>query len=155
MVGVRQYLLTLCVSSAVCAVINSFFDSKRNTNKIIRLLTGMFISLCAISPLLNVGQWDLTTFTDRITFGSEAVENGKNMASATTAEFIKEQVGAYVVNKATAMNLDIDVDVKLDDTTQRPCSIVLSGAISPYSKQILSQYITDNLGIAKEDQHWK
>ena len=154
--AIRQYLLTLCAASVVCAVINTLFDSKGSITKIIRLLTGMFIALCAFSPLVRIDKLDFTTFTDRIHLSSPAVEMGKSMAENSTAELIKESVAAYVLDKAAQMDLNVDVEVILDNSEPpQVCEIILKGDVSPYAKEILGQYISDTLGVAKEDQSWK
>lgn len=156
MQSMRQYLLTLCAASAVCAVINTLFVSKKSIQRIIKLLTGMFMALCAFSPLLNVDQWDFGDFADKFSVSASAVEAGESMAADATAEFIKEHIAAYVLDKAATLDVNIDAEVLLDDSAPPQVSgIILKGDVSPYAKEILAQYMNDTLGIAKEDQHWE
>jgi len=154
--SIRQYLLTLCAASALCAVINTLFVSKKSIQRIIKLLTGMFMALCAFSPLLNIDDWDFEAFTDKFSVNASAVEAGESMAADATAEFIKEHIAAYVLDKAATMDLDIDAEVMLDDTHPPQVSgIIIKGAVSPYAKGVLAEFMNDTLGIAKEDQHWE
>ena len=69
---------------------------------------------------------------------------------------IKEQTEAYILEKASALNADITVSVKLALDTQYPTpeSVHIKGNISPYARRLLSQTIQDDLGIASEDQVW-
>ncbi len=155
--GIRQYLLTITAAAVLCALINSLLKSKGSIYAVIKLLTGLFMALCAISPFLNIGDLNFNSFTDAINIeAAEVVIAGENMALESTGRIIKEQVAAYILDKAATMDLDIEVEVTLDSSNPpQPCAVMLKGAVSPYAKEILGQYINDTLGIAKEDQFWK
>ena len=53
------------------------------------------------------------------------------------------------------MDAVLDVEVTLnDDDPPVPCGVKITGSISPYSKEMLSSFIANDLSIAKEDQIW-
>ena len=88
-------------------------------------------------------------------YGDVYVSEGKSMAANQVADIIKSQSEAYILDKANRMGLEISVEVELDnDNNSIPSSVCISGNISPYAKKVLSEYITDCLGIAKENQKW-
>ena len=155
--GITQYLLTITAAAIICALISTFLKTKGSIFSVIKLLTGLFMALCAVSPFLNIKDLDFYGFMDSIHFDAqEAVCIGENMVMESTGKIIKDQVAAYILDKAATMELDIEVEVTLDSSNPpQPCAVTLKGAVSPYAKEILSQYINNTLGIAKEDQFWK
>jgi hypothetical protein len=53
------------------------------------------------------------------------------------------------------MGAEVEVEVTLsDDSTQVPCAVTITGMVSPYLKQRLSEMIEEDLQIKREDQHW-
>jgi hypothetical protein len=41
-----------------------------------------------------------------------------------------------------------------DGQPQTPCAVTISGMVSPYLRQRLTDLIEEDLQIKKEDQHW-
>lgn len=153
---IRGYILSVICAAIICSVINSMIGSKTTHGTIIRLLSGIFMSVALISPLVNIR---LTDYTDNFSAiqanGTQLVSTGQNLAYEQLHSIIKSQTEAYILDKAASMDIVLDVEVKLNQNDPPiPCEVKITGAISPYSKESLSRYITNNLGIAKEDQVW-
>lgn len=157
MAGIRQYLLTVIAAALICAVFNTISSPKGAVKGILKLLSGVFLALSVISPLLDIGQIEISEFTQNLQ--SDAVETitlGKSMAAESASQIIKEKTAAYILDKAESMNLDIEVEVCLDDSfPQQPCGVTIKGSISPYARETLKEYIEKNLGIKKENQWWR
>lgn len=154
---VQQYLLTVTAAAMVCAVVNTLSGPKGTVKAVLKLLTGLFLALSVISPWLDIGQLNLSSFTDDLQNEAvDAVSLGETMALDSVGRIIKEKTAAYILDKAESLGLDIVVEVTLDSSNPpQPCAVKIDGATSPYAKDILMQYIEDNLKIAKENQSWE
>lgn len=156
MENIRQYLLAVTAAAMVCAVINTLTGPKGTVKALLKLLTGLFLALSVLSPWLDLGQLNLSNFADVLqSEAGDAVSLGETMALDSVGGIIKERTAAYILDKAESMDLDIEVEVTLDSSNPpRPCAVKINGSVSPYAKEILKQYIEDNLDIAKENQSW-
>lgn len=154
--GIRRYLLTVTAAALVCAIAGTLFDKKSAPAAVIKLLCGLFMTFCVISPCMDLELMDFSAFTG--SFSDEAaaaVSDGKSMAFNARADIIKEQTRTYILDKAQTLNLEIDVEVILDSSDiPAPCAVILRGAASPYGKEVLGQYIESNLSIPKENITW-
>lgn len=154
--SIRQYLLTITAAAVVCSMANVLAGKKGTSAAVIKLLSGLFMTLCVISPLVKLEKIDFGIFTDGLAAeAAQTASYGEIMAKDAAGEIIKARTQAYILDKAASMNLDVAVEVMLDsENPPKPCAVTIEGDVSPYSKEILSQYIADNLSIAKEDQQW-
>ena len=85
----------------------------------------------------------------------DIVSEGEDMAVSATASIIKEQVTAYILDKASSLGLNLEVEVTMTGSSPPvPSAVALKGTASPYAKQRLQQIITDELGIPEENQSW-
>ena len=154
--GIRRYLLTVTAAALVCAIVGALFDKKGAPAAVMKLLCGLFMTFCVISPFMDFELMDFSSFTGSFSDdAAAAVSDGKSMASNAQADIIKEQTRTYILDKAQTLDLDIDVEVILDSSDiPAPCAVILRGAVSPYAKEVLGQYIENNLSIPKENQTW-
>lgn len=154
--NVKQYLLTVTTASLICAVVKTLSGSKGAVKSVLQLLSGVFLALTVVSPWLNLSDLDLSTYIGALQNESiVAVSLGESMAEKSTGEIIKDKTTAYILDKANSMDLDVEVEVTLDGSDPpQPCAVSIKGSASPYSKEILKEYIESNLGISKENQSW-
>ena len=52
--SIRQYLLSITAAAVICAIINALSGKKGTTSAVVKLLSGLFLTLSVISPLLNL-----------------------------------------------------------------------------------------------------
>ena len=153
---IRQYLLSIIAAAILCGLINTLIGKKGAYSAVIRLISGLFMALTVISPVVNI---QLQNFTDYVnSFSQQAgviVNSAEAMAWEERNTIIKSRAEAYILDKAVSMKLELDVEVTLSDTNPPlPCAVTIKGSVSPYSKEVLSSYIANDLGISKEDQLW-
>lgn len=155
---VRQYVISVISAAILCGIVNIITEGKHAHTAIIRMITGIFMSITLISPLLKMQIDGLTEYTDRLfSEGNMAVANGKDIAQDELCSIIKSRTEAYILDKANSMKLDIEVEVEVnlgDEYLPLPNAVTLTGSVSPYSKDVLSGYIANELGIPREDQVW-
>ena len=76
-------------------------------------------------------------------------------AAQEQAKIIKEQSQAYILDKAVSLGADISVAVTVSETTPpTPIEITVKGAVSPYVKTVLKDYLKEQFGIPEEAQKW-
>ena len=152
----KDYILGIMVAGIVCGVTRSLLSDKTAIGQILRLLTGILMVITILSPVVNISFTHITDFLDGLTEqGDYYANSGKTMAEESMSAIIKEQIEAYILDKADRMDLDITVEVALDDSNNSvPCGVTITGNLSPYAKGILGSYIEEQLGIAKENQRW-
>lgn len=152
----REYIFSIIVTGLVCGIIQGFVRNKTSTGKIIKLLTGILMTITILSPITNISFSNISDYLNDLNIQSNLYSSsGKEMARESLSAIIKEQSEAYILDKANRMDLDIVVEVALDDRNNSiPCGVTITGNLSPYAKGILGSYIEENLGIAKEYQRW-
>ena len=53
MQGIREYLLSITSAAIICAVAKHIIGEKGRSSKIIYVVTGLFMAITLISPVLN------------------------------------------------------------------------------------------------------
>lgn len=154
--SLRAYLLSIVAAAVIAAVIMKLVGDKNPYSGIIRLLTGLFLSITVISPLAKIRIADAGAYFSSLQVDSAAViEDGENTANNALGEIIKENTEAYILEKAEKIGLKIDVTVFLSEGLPPvPKSVTISGAAAPYAKMQLQAIIEKDLAIAKENQSW-
>ena len=153
---IREYLMGVIAAALLCGVIMSVFGKKGMVGVAIKLMGGLFMILAVVHPWLSISLEDWFDWNgDIVADGEEYVISGAAMANNAYRVGIKEQLEAYIVDEAKALECTISVEVTLtDDQLPGPKSVILTGNISPYARQVLSNILTKDLGIEQEDQIW-
>lgn len=153
---IREYLLSITAAAIICAVVRQMFGKDRPIGKLIKIISGLFMVVTVLSPLLEFRLDDWIGQTeDLVVQGDPYVEEGVSHAESAMSDIIKQQLEEYILDEAERLCVKIRAEVTLrDDGTFTPEGVVLKGEISPYSKQALSEYIVQTLGITEENQKW-
>lgn len=149
MSGLTAYLMRLICAAFVCAFVQSVAGSSQGLR---RLIAGIFLTLTALSPMgdLELPDFDL----DRLRADAQAaVMEGERQAEEMQTDIIMEACEAYIWNKAAGMGLELQIHLELDGQSL-PCSVELTGAASPRERRLLTQMITQDLGMEREDVIW-
>ena len=154
---IRRYLISLIAAAIIVGIITSILKGKGSGASIIRLVSGIFLALVMLRPILRIEIQDFFSIYNNISLDtSEAVSNGKILAQEQLHSIIKENLEAYILDKASALQLDVDVDVFLtEELPPTPTSIKITGNASPYNKQVFQTFLSDEIGISKEQQIWQ
>ena len=154
--GIQQYLLTVIAAAVICGIVNTLIGKKSAAASIVRLISGLCMAICVISPFLKVR---LDHYSDYLgSFSQEAdilVTDGKDAAMIELRKIIKSRTEAYILDKAASLKLDVQVEVTLtDEDPPLPCAVTINGSASPYAKNTLIRCIANDLGIPEEGQIW-
>ncbi len=156
MEAIRQYLISIIVTSVIIRILCVFFDNKGMIGTVIRLLGGIILVFTLLSPLtkFQLDSWQ-NFYNDISSEASAAVSWGQEIGSNAAAAIIKEELETYIQDKASAMQLQVDIQLELSETyPQIPQAVTIEGAVSPYGKRLLAQFLSENIGIPEENQIW-
>lgn len=153
----KSYIISVIAAAIICAISRALLSEKTAYGQLVKLLTGILMTITVISPLIHLSFDRITDYFDGLTWEANAyVADGESFAQENTARIIKEKTEAYILDKANCMGLEIAVEVELDaDNNSIPGGVVITGSLSPYAKEVMSGFMEDTLGIAKENQKWK
>lgn len=153
MENLRQYMLSLIGAALMCSILIKLAKSTINV-ELIKLLCGIFLLLCFLSPFYQI---DFATITEGAFSYTEdaciAVEEGKNLASEMMLQGITAELKTYILGKAEEMDLALSVEISLDQYGI-PIAVILHGSAEPYQKESIAHILQSDLGIPKENQTW-
>ena len=152
----KSYILSIVIAAIICSISTSLLDRQKSAGKIIRILSGVLMTVVLLTPLKNFSLSVIPSYLDDISADAQSyVDEGKLSAQHHATAIIKERTEAYILDKAKTMGLDIAVEVQLDDNNSIPCGVILSGNYAPFEKGVLCNFIVQTLGITEEYQQWK
>ena len=154
--AITEYLISITTAVLICAAAKYMIGDKTPMGKLVKVICGVFTAITVISPLTDFKIQDITDKIESyISYGDGYVLAGAEYAENTMEEIIKQQIESYILDEADRLSADIQASIIMcSDQSYIPHSVKLSGAVSPYQKKVLSEYMEDTLGIAKENQQW-
>ncbi len=154
--GLSEYLLGVCAAALICAVVTGLLGKKGSMGTGIKFVCGCFMLLTVLSPLTGLQLRGVNyMFTDVSAEADTLRESGENSARNQLTAIITEQTQAYILDKAEDLGASITVQVQCSvDELPVPSSVQISGTVSPYAKKRLTDIITEDLGIRKEELTW-
>ena len=152
----RNYLLGLLCTALLCGVVNQVVGSKSFAASAIRLISGFCMVLAVASPLVNFRMPNLSGFMDQLEWQSNRITaEGESYTKQAMEEIITERTQAYILEKAESCGAVLTVELTLSgDPLPVPVAVKLSGSISPYHRQVMTEMLEEELGIATEAQIW-
>ena len=156
MEALRQYILSITVAAMACGLVLSIVPGGQFRG-ILKLICGVFLTLMVMKPLTILdperifsrfsGQWEAQ--------GEAAAAFGEEVARDAMALYIKREAEAYILDKAGSLGIDVQADVTVSsEDIPLPERVTICGNIPDPTRLDLERIIQENLGIAKEDQHW-
>lgn len=155
MEALGQYAVSVVSAAMICGIVTGLLQDGA-IKLTIKLLCGIFMTVTVLDPMLrlDISGWKELALSNQ-SLAQASVDAGTALAQEELAAIIKEQTQAYILDKATSLGLDITAQVVLsDEPLPVPKAVYLCGAASPYTKQVLSDYLCQDLGITKENQIW-
>lgn len=156
MFEIRKYIISIITVSLISSLAIGITNKMGIIGGLIKLLTGLFLTLTVISPLFHSSVFDLPQYFHSIALDTEKIiGQGQEFLNSEQMRFIKDRTETYILSKAASMGAELEVDIILSDISPNiPTGITISGDVSPYLKQKLQQIITNDLGIQEASQVW-
>lgn len=156
MESVSNYLITVIAGAVICALIICIIGKNNHYYGIIKLLLGLFLAITVISPWSKLNFDNISShFSEFRADASSTVLNGTTMANNAMGELIKQNVEAYILDKANSLGADVDIEITVsNDNPPVPISVVIRGTVAPYTKVRLQQMLENDFEITKENQLW-
>ena len=151
--GIRDYLLSVCCAALLCSVVGILTDGKSAASKLIKLLSGVFLATVMLKPVISIRMSDWKHFeSDILEKSKNVVAEGERVALEALEENAAQSAKEIVQQEAEKLGCILDVTVYWEG--ESPKEIMLKGAASPYAKNALSQWLTENMGLSREAQIW-
>lgn len=148
-----RYVFSLTAAALLCGVVLSMFRDG-TVRSILRIVCTVILTITALVPLTDYKISDFSGFSDHyLSDGKAIAAMGEDLARVEKGKCIQHQLEAYILDKASGMGADIKPDVTVD-ANGVPVKIRLRGQCSDRIRQELTDMITNDLGIPKEDQKW-
>lgn len=154
--AIREYLIGVVAAALLCGVITTLIGTKGTVGVAVKLVSGLLMLLAVVRPWTSITFDGLFGWAENIRAdGSGIVLSGESMAEDAYRASIKQQLEAYILDEAQALDCDLTVEVILsDDEIPVPKQVRLAGEISPYARQTLTNLMVQQLGIEREDMIW-
>lgn len=155
-VFIREYLIGVTAAALLCGVVKTLLPGKGAVPTVTKMLLGLLMILAVVRPWTTISADGLSDWTQDFTADAQSVvSDAQAQVKETLRSRIKKETEAYILSKAHALGVQIEVCVEVsDETVAAPISVSITGAVSPYARQAISQMIADDLGINREAQEW-
>ena len=152
--AIGKYLISITAAAVICSIIRGFSEKLSVSKALVVMITNLFLLVTIISPIRKIRISDISIFPkEMITDGSAYIQEGTKLAEVAKEQIIQKEIEAYILDRAQAIGLRVDVEVLLDET-DLPTHIIIQGTASPYMQQQLSNEIQSQLGIEQENLEW-
>ena len=155
MAEIQKYIMAVIYASIIVMLISAFVDKKSAMYSVMKMMTGIFLVMTLISPFYDSSIFD---FSEIFQYGNLNADSyilqGTTYANQEKESLIKEGIVTYISDRASEMNVDLEIDVALNQDLSGPEVIYIAGDISPYLKERLQNIISKDLGITEEYQIW-
>lgn len=149
-------MLGIIAAALVCALVTRLVKDKGPAGASVKLITGLFMVFTVVSPLTGLSLSGIDIWTGEFTDTAALIASeGERYSAEAVAAVIKTRTEAYILDKALALELQLQVEVVLsEDDIPVPAMVRISGKASPYARAMLQQIIEEDLQIDKENQIW-
>ena len=150
----KQYACSVILCAFSCNLLTRLVSDDKK-KRLLNLVSGIFLVLTIVKPfcgldlsaILSFSEWERSLLVD------SCISDGRQAAEAARSVRIKELCEAYILDKAEALDAQIQVQVDLDHALI-PESVTVTGISDPYIQKELQKFLIDDLGISKENQRW-
>ena len=149
----KGYLLQLTCCGILCSILLSLLR-EGSTKSILQLAAGVLLTVTAIAPFRT---WEISDPLELpglyLQEGYEVAASGEDYAMDARTQIIKEELEAYILNKANDMGCSIGVQVHMTREGY-PDSVTIIGEVDAQAQKQLEKVLEEDLGISKEQQAW-
>ncbi len=151
-----SYIISVTSAAIAFGILSSIGNGKGGENPLLRLVGGIFMLIVVIQPAVHFRFDGLDAFVNQTLLDAQlAAQEGEEITSDAMCDIIKAETESYILDKAGAYDVVLDVDVSVgEDGIHIPESVTILGSCPASIQEILSEIILRDLGIPKERQRW-
>lgn len=154
MQALGEYILSVGAAAFIVGILGSLMP-KGPSKEILKLVCGLFLAFTVISPVSNIQIPELSHIAESWKAeGTAAAVTGEEMAREAARQCITQELTAYILDKAAALGLTLEVQVSIHEDTFHPTGVTLTGDASPILRRRLSETLREELGLTQEDIIW-
>lgn len=149
-----EYVFGVLCAALICGFISRIAGKKGIHGNLIQMLCSIFLLISIVSPMarLSFDSWEDLRLDIQLD-AQAAADLGKKEVTQQYRQVITQRTATYILDKAESLGLALEVSVNLsNDPLAAPEGVTLKGKFSPYAKQVMSAWISKELGI--EEQVW-
>lgn len=152
----RLYILSVVCAALFLSILQSTLRKQGNSAILIRLVGGLFLAIVIIKPIFTLDLSNILTLPlDYAQLGNRYARQGNETSRLELESIIREQCEAYILDKASSYQMELEVEVVLSqDDLPQPEAVTLKGAVSPYQRQLLQSWLENQMGIQGAFQIW-
>ena len=156
MENIARYILSVTAAALLLGILQTIAGKKGTQAVLLQLIGGLFLTFTVISPIVNIEADEILDLPWAFTLqGSTIAEQGQSYSRNQLRRIIKDRTEAYILDKALTLQAQLQVEVMLSqDEVPVPTSVRLQGSVSPYARNVLQQWLQDDMAIPKEHQIW-
>ena len=154
--AMQNYLLRLIAAALLVAVAAAITPEGR-VKRVVTFAGGLLLALVLLRPAGEVDITDMSRAIARVQM--EYNENATGIRAASLqvqSAIISQQAQAYILSKAEAMGLalQVQVETRAEELYPYPWAVTLTGSVTAEEKEVLARYIEENLAIPAQRQTW-
>lgn len=151
-----EYILSVTISAIGLGIFSMILDPKAVTTVLIKFIGSVFFVFVLIQPVkhLNIPdfQKEFMDFTQKY---QDVVRYGEGLSRSAASDIIIRETETYILDKAGALELDIDVLVTVGEgAIPIPAGVEVLYSGSESKRLQLQTVIEEDLDISKENQRW-
>ena len=159
MTGVQLYFYRLIAGAGFFALLQAILRDGR-MKQTVQIVCGCFFALLVLQPLLPLSNLNLDELYMNLHIGETFdQETAQEKNQALLSRLVAQQTEEYIQKCAREQgaNLSVSVDAQMDPERQIPVpvSAILTGAVTPEQRQVLSRILSEELNIPLVRQEWK
>ena len=148
-----KWLLSVIATAFLVSVCEALIPDKK-VREVGKLIGGLLMILALLTPLLQLQTKSLDfSLEDYIAQTEEKEALYRNQQEENYDALIKEKCESYIETAASELGLSVHPDVQITHTEDGTYQIENVGLDIPYHAEF-SQWITQELGVAAQDQSW-
>ena len=151
-----KYIISVTAAAIICSIVMRIVGKNGSQSNLIRSICALFLLFSATFPIAHLNSNTFLDFTESIEADAEYWKKyGESSARSFTEKRISDSFASYICDRAAALGANITAIVSLDHGTMIPEQIIIEGAVSPYCKMQLTEYITSELGVSEGRLLWQ
>ena len=153
---IGQYLVSIVSAALLASICSALIEKNGAIGSTIKLITGIVLAFLVVSPWTDLKLEDpMSVYSHIDADATGIVQQGNQAALNEISTYIKEQMEAYILDKALVLDLDISVDVRLtEELPPSVSSVSICGSAAPYAKSQMKRLICEDLGVKEECLTW-